>query len=114
MRSQPECIRDCSSRKLKPLCGSDGLTYNSKCELKNARCLGRKVGVAHDGACTVGKLASCPVSRVQGARIVKTLLAVVPRHPYMVRHPVSACLFRFFLTELSDFLGSETFAHQGQ
>jgi hypothetical protein len=32
------CISDCSSSAYDPYCGSNGVTYNSKCDLYNAQC----------------------------------------------------------------------------
>ncbi|KRX95015.1 Sparc-related modular calcium-binding protein 1 [Trichinella pseudospiralis] len=35
-----------------PVCGTDGRTYNSKCEVKRAECLGSPVQVKHQGPCS--------------------------------------------------------------
>ena len=53
--SDSGCVRDCSRFKPRPICGIDGRTYNSRCELKNARCSGRTVRVRHKGLCPVGE-----------------------------------------------------------
>lgn len=40
---------------LEPVCGSDGRTYSSRCELQRARCEGHPVRVRYRGSC-LGKL----------------------------------------------------------
>ncbi|KAL1226880.1 putative SPARC-like protein-related modular calcium-binding protein [Trichinella spiralis] len=35
-----------------PVCGTDGRTYNSKCEVKRVECLGSPVQVKHQGPCS--------------------------------------------------------------
>lgn len=45
------CQRACSG-PYDPVCGSDGLTYSSMCELEATACaLGREIRVAHRGPC---------------------------------------------------------------
>ena len=36
---------------LEPVCGSDGRTYSSRCELQKARCEGHPVRVRYRGSC---------------------------------------------------------------
>ena len=36
---------------LEPVCGSDGRTYSSRCELQRARCNGHQIRVKYRGAC---------------------------------------------------------------
>jgi hypothetical protein len=48
-----ECKVKCKSRKPRIMCGSDGVSYNSKCELKRARrCEGKKVSIVRKGKCS--------------------------------------------------------------
>lgn len=42
---------DCSKASGRALCGSDGRTYSSQCEVDRARCEGHLVEVKHDGQC---------------------------------------------------------------
>ncbi|XP_067680108.1 SPARC-related modular calcium-binding protein 1-like isoform X16 [Haliotis asinina] len=49
------CKEDCSSVATRPVCGTDGKTYLSRCELKKAKkCDGRRVKVRKKGHCTAG------------------------------------------------------------
>ncbi|XP_031568754.1 agrin-like [Actinia tenebrosa] len=49
-----DCNKPCG-RLNHPVCGSDGATYASKCEFRNAKCgaskLGKKLLLQHEGAC---------------------------------------------------------------
>ncbi|XP_041353143.1 SPARC-related modular calcium-binding protein 1-like isoform X2 [Gigantopelta aegis] len=46
------CQMDCSTAKRRLVCGTDGLTYSSPCELKRAKkCDGRRVKVRKKGRC---------------------------------------------------------------
>lgn len=42
---------DCSEPDARVLCGSDGRTYSSQCEVDRARCEGHLVEVKHEGQC---------------------------------------------------------------
>ncbi|XP_033636141.1 SPARC-related modular calcium-binding protein 1-like isoform X2 [Asterias rubens] len=61
------CNTDCSREKTRPVCGNDGQTYNSRCEIRRARCLGNSVQIQHKGECE--ELSKCQAeqaaSRIQ-------------------------------------------------
>lgn len=49
---KPKCEIDCTNVKTRYVCGSNGITYTSKCALKQAKkCEGRVVRVAMKGKC---------------------------------------------------------------
>lgn len=55
-----ECNANCV-REFKPICGTDGVTYNNKCLLDLAACKktdGEKISEAHTGRCREGKQVS--------------------------------------------------------
>ena len=48
-----ECKIKCKSRKTRIMCGSDGVSYLSKCEIKRARrCEGKNVSIKKKGKCS--------------------------------------------------------------
>ncbi|XP_055925827.1 SPARC-related modular calcium-binding protein 1-like isoform X3 [Argiope bruennichi] len=49
-RSPSECDIDCESESV-PVCGNDGRTYDSKCEIDKAKCQGHPVEFKHRGKC---------------------------------------------------------------
>ncbi|XP_072018955.1 SPARC-related modular calcium-binding protein 1-like isoform X2 [Amphiura filiformis] len=70
------CIKDCSQAKARPICGSDGRTFNSRCDLKNARCIGRRIRVRHKGPCPVEK-SRCLTERAATQQLAETSTAGV-------------------------------------
>ena len=56
MSTGPICtceIRNCPPSKRQPVCGSDGVSYDSICDLAEQACLQRQeISVAHHGQCT--------------------------------------------------------------
>ncbi|XP_038071538.1 SPARC-related modular calcium-binding protein 1-like isoform X2 [Patiria miniata] len=46
-----DCDPDCLIAKPRPVCGMDGQTYNSRCEIRRARCFGNSVQIKHKGPC---------------------------------------------------------------
>uniref|UniRef100_A0A3Q3WBC3 SPARC related modular calcium binding 1 n=1 Tax=Mola mola TaxID=94237 RepID=A0A3Q3WBC3_MOLML len=55
----------CSRTQLKPVCGSDGRSYESSCELQKARCKDKTVTLAHRGRCRDAGQSKCRVERSQ-------------------------------------------------
>uniref|UniRef100_A0A3Q0SKB8 SPARC related modular calcium binding 1 n=1 Tax=Amphilophus citrinellus TaxID=61819 RepID=A0A3Q0SKB8_AMPCI len=60
--------RDCGiacSRTGKPVCGSDGRSYETNCELQKARCKDKTLTLAHRGRCRDAGQSKCRVERNQ-------------------------------------------------
>ncbi|KAI3387816.1 hypothetical protein SNEBB_009702 [Seison nebaliae] len=47
-----ECNKNCSDN-VRPICGSDGRSYQNKCEFKNAKCRNPSLTKKSDGNCMV-------------------------------------------------------------
>ena len=61
-----ECKIKCKSRKTRIMCGSDGVSYLSKCEIKRARrCEGKNVTIKKKGKCSGKKKATIYLSSVK-------------------------------------------------
>jgi len=48
----PLCKVACLKDRRRPICGTNGVTYSSKCELQKALCSGEKIKVRYRGPCT--------------------------------------------------------------
>ncbi|ERE74215.1 SPARC-related modular calcium-binding protein 1 [Cricetulus griseus] len=49
----PQCNLHCSRTQAKPICASDGRSYESMCEFQRAKCRDPALGVVHRGRCKV-------------------------------------------------------------
>lgn len=59
-----ECKVKCKSRKSRIMCGSDGVSYQSKCELKRARrCEGKHITIRKKGKCSGKWYITCHCGR---------------------------------------------------
>uniref|UniRef100_A0A670IMV2 Kazal-like domain-containing protein n=1 Tax=Podarcis muralis TaxID=64176 RepID=A0A670IMV2_PODMU len=47
----PQCNLHCSRSPTKPLCASDGRTYESMCDYQRAKCRDASLSVVHRGRC---------------------------------------------------------------
>lgn len=47
----PQCNLHCSRSQSKPLCASDGRTYESMCDYQRAKCRDSSLSVTHRGRC---------------------------------------------------------------
>uniref|UniRef100_A0A8B9RR74 Kazal-like domain-containing protein n=1 Tax=Accipiter nisus TaxID=211598 RepID=A0A8B9RR74_9AVES len=47
----PQCNLHCSRSQSKPLCASDGRTYESMCDYQRAKCREPSLSVTHRGRC---------------------------------------------------------------
>ena len=51
----PLCQLDCSEERLRPVCGTDGITYPSRCHLQQVICQGSNVRLDYRGECSDSK-----------------------------------------------------------
>ncbi|GFQ64916.1 u5-Austrotoxin-Ht1a_1 [Trichonephila clavata] len=52
-----KCDMECNTESV-PVCGNDGRTYESRCEIERAKCQGHPVEFKHRGKC-IGKGIGC-------------------------------------------------------
>ncbi|GCB66023.1 hypothetical protein scyTo_0007817 [Scyliorhinus torazame] len=63
-----ECNVHCSSSQLKPLCVSDGRTYESRCDFLRAKCRDSTLEITHRGRCKEAGPTKCRTERAQQAQ----------------------------------------------
>ncbi|XP_044292227.1 SPARC-related modular calcium-binding protein 1 isoform X4 [Varanus komodoensis] len=61
----PQCNLHCSRSPTKPLCASDGRTYESMCDYQRAKCRDASLSVAHRGRCKDAGQSKCRLERAQ-------------------------------------------------
>ncbi|ETE72934.1 SPARC-related modular calcium-binding protein 1, partial [Ophiophagus hannah] len=67
----PQCNLQCSRTAVKPLCASDGRTYESMCDYQRAKCKDSNLHVAHRGRCKDAGQSKCRLERAQALDQVK-------------------------------------------
>ena len=73
-----ECKIKCKSRKTRIMCGSDGVSYLSKCEIKRARrCEGKNVTIKKKGKCSGKEKATNYLSSVKANLGPRKIICVV-------------------------------------
>uniref|UniRef100_A0A8D0GCI5 SPARC related modular calcium binding 1 n=1 Tax=Sphenodon punctatus TaxID=8508 RepID=A0A8D0GCI5_SPHPU len=118
----PQCNLHCSRSQSKPLCASDGRTYESMCDYQRAKCRDTSLSVVHRGRCKDAGQSKCRLERAQALEQAKKPQEAVfipecnedgsftPVRVLSIsgsRCPLCMCLitklsFRFFLTLNSD------------
>ncbi|XP_062908179.1 SPARC-related modular calcium-binding protein 1 isoform X3 [Mobula hypostoma] len=63
-----ECNVHCSSSQPKPLCVSDGRTYESRCDFQRAKCRDPTLEITHRGRCKETGPTKCRTERAQQAQ----------------------------------------------
>ncbi|XP_041070569.1 SPARC-related modular calcium-binding protein 1 isoform X1 [Cetorhinus maximus] len=63
-----ECNVHCSSSQVKPLCVSDGRTYESRCDYLRAKCRDSTLEITHRGRCKEAGPTKCRTERAQQAQ----------------------------------------------
>ncbi|XP_042315794.1 SPARC-related modular calcium-binding protein 1 [Sceloporus undulatus] len=61
----PQCNLHCSRSPTKPLCASDGRTYESTCDYQRAKCRDANLSIAHRGRCKDAGQSKCRLERAQ-------------------------------------------------
>ncbi|XP_048341749.1 SPARC-related modular calcium-binding protein 1 isoform X1 [Sphaerodactylus townsendi] len=61
----PQCNLHCSRSQTKPLCASDGRTYESMCDYQRAKCRDSSLSVVHRGRCKDTGQSKCRLERAQ-------------------------------------------------
>ena len=65
-----ECVDDCTTEPVKPVCGSDMVTYPSECDLKAKACKEQKrTTVKAKGICRKYRVVKCDVTNLRNYKI---------------------------------------------
>ncbi|KAF4787900.1 SPARC-related modular calcium-binding protein 1 [Turdus rufiventris] len=67
----PQCNLHCSRSQPKPLCASDGRTYESMCDYQRAKCREPSLSVTHRGRCKDAGQSKCRLERAQALEQAK-------------------------------------------
>ncbi|XP_017686151.1 PREDICTED: SPARC-related modular calcium-binding protein 1 isoform X9 [Lepidothrix coronata] len=67
----PQCNLHCSRSQSKPLCASDGRTYESMCDYQRAKCRESSLSVTHRGRCKDAGQSKCRLERTQALEQAK-------------------------------------------
>ncbi|XP_068873675.1 SPARC-related modular calcium-binding protein 1 isoform X8 [Aphelocoma coerulescens] len=67
----PQCNLHCSRSQSKPLCASDGRTYESMCDYQRAKCREQSLSVTHRGRCKDAGQSKCRLERAQALEQAK-------------------------------------------
>uniref|UniRef100_A0A8C0IWA4 SPARC related modular calcium binding 1 n=1 Tax=Chelonoidis abingdonii TaxID=106734 RepID=A0A8C0IWA4_CHEAB len=67
----PQCNLHCSRSQSKPLCASDGRTYESMCDYQRAKCRDSSLSVVHRGRCKDAGQSKCRLERAQALEQAK-------------------------------------------
>ncbi|XP_051502601.1 SPARC-related modular calcium-binding protein 1-like isoform X8 [Myxocyprinus asiaticus] len=68
---ESHCAIVCSKTRGKPVCGSDGLSYDTSCDLQRAKCKDRTLTLAHRGQCREAGQSKCQTERSQALEQAK-------------------------------------------
>ncbi|XP_069064916.1 SPARC-related modular calcium-binding protein 1 isoform X1 [Pleurodeles waltl] len=66
-----QCNPHCSRSQLKPVCASDGRTYESVCDYQHAKCRDPSLSVIHRGSCKDAGQSKCQLERAQALEQAK-------------------------------------------
>ncbi|KAF7476683.1 Hypothetical predicted protein [Marmota monax] len=67
----PQCNLHCTRTQPKPICASDGRSYESMCEYQRAKCRDPNLGVVHRGRCKDAGQSKCRLERAQALEQAK-------------------------------------------
>ncbi|XP_069494981.1 SPARC-related modular calcium-binding protein 1 isoform X4 [Ambystoma mexicanum] len=66
-----QCNPHCSRSQLRPVCASDGRTYESICDYQRAKCRDANLSIIHRGRCKDAGQSKCRVERAQALELAK-------------------------------------------